>query len=1367
MSQDLPQDVADGSTIIPVADVTLFNVGDIIQISDANGAEIKIVVNITSEGTSGPQLLEQHVVTRAALHMADTAVPGNLIVDSPLESNYLVNRSASVTIVLTSSTTSPGTTSSTSVPSPDEGKGHGSTYAYHKGAFPWHYWHASKGRARKPHGNRRWGWHGKQHFSYSLTQEGLERKTVNQERRVLRSMLASEGCFFLSCLSDIFNKAAETVSDFVAKTADTVASKVTTLAEKAAAWAEGAVNDAVKWGTQAVADLVDWSEEAARQATTFWEVSNVVLEEALDHFAQVGAAFAMEAAEAAGEFFMSAFNTGKEVIGTFLEKHLANILDEANVQPRPTFCGGVVFPDEALSVVSNPNNDCWKKVTDMTEEIADFFVDDVGRLLDAIATRVSNMLEDEDLWKALLGKLGLTLIESLASLVLPISRSVNVYKDILAVMVTYLNTHLLPLYADLSAFFADVGRFLAALSERTSSLINSVFNEAGPFNFNGFEGKTWYISLCTETFFLGFTLGSCIYYPFKYGATDNDYFVIEVGFGVEKDLGTRSLSTELGVEGGIQIGPIMTNDKSDLEGQSFSVGLDIDFQTRNPKTPNINVGPSMTYGISPVKLLTLDFFAGINFALDLLDTPDGGVSFSFWSTKQYAWKLPGLREILGPVLGNLFETGPTAKKEYNYNAGAGGLVQLADGLLSRGNRTSKKRTSMDQSLFIGEGKGGAGGAIIDGVTSTVSSVVNVGEVGLIQAVDKVAPDFTQPTPPLVATPPSPGPPPPPPIPEPAQVDDVWLRGFLIATGSPLEGPMELPAKRRWVYVAGADCAVGTAVTTEAECNEASLYLEAAPHRGNDLDVEVGAWKDIPLGCSIKGSADTPRNYQKVHWNTDARTNSARATTDEFRAICRRPFYVAQQSQRDCMGGARILRKDTCVDAYMQLQSSFKKILPPRSMPLPQMNPSDKRIPPACSVEWDVTDKRQLFFASDFSKTFSPTAGQDYARPVCKKQQYWLERPGATSCPRGSQITSKEECENAYQNLKDRLPRLRARDRTIQGYWNALLAGCAVQYKGDMTPHFNTNPAPTNMLRDGLGFYVPMCKQPSWWLGENGGRCPMGTEITTFLECKMAHRALRHEYPTNPKKSFVVTDVTHIPRGCSVPKDHKEPHGPDAHFNVAKGDNVHKGWYPICKPARYVLGRRTVRRCPEGAEIRTAEECLRAHNTLKKEIKKAYGGWRSKGLISLYAPGNEIPPFCSSGGGPDTSPYFNINAISLGSGADSGKYKVVCKVAVTGQEAPATPIIELGPIRATYHMLNADGYTCEPKSLTFDPSFRQPDTLKLALVCCNGARAIAIKSGATCSPVGLTWELARQACEDRGERLCSSNEVTWGGIWNSL
>ncbi|CAE7257215.1 unnamed protein product, partial [Symbiodinium natans] len=161
-----------------------------------------------------------------------------------------------------------------------------------------------------------------------------------------------------------------------------------------------------------------------------------------------------------------------------------------------------------------------------------------------------------------------------------------------------------------------------------------------------------------------------------------------------------------------------------------------------------------------------------------------------------------------------------------------------------------------------------------------------------------------------------------------------------------------------------------------------------------------------------------------------------------------------------------------------------------------------------------------------------------------------------------------------------------------------------------------------------------------------------------------------------------------------------------------------------------------------------------------EIKKTYGGWRSKGLISVNDPGNEIPPFCSSGGGPDTSPYWNINTASAGTGADSGKYRPVCKVPVTGQEVPVTDPPVLGPVREKAVMLNTLEYTCEPRTVNFDPSWQQARTLKLALVCCDipFTRAAVVKNGATCSPAGLTWDLAKRACEDRGERLCNRNEV---------
>ncbi|CAE7517161.1 SDAD1, partial [Symbiodinium natans] len=424
-------------------------------------------------------------------------------------------------------TSSPGTTPATT-PSPG-GTGYYGRYAYKKGAFPWHYWRASTGWQRK-------NW--RKNRGYSLTQQeaqqrAAERKTnVNQERRVLRSMLASEGCNILNCISQAWDSGTEAAKD----TYNDVEKKVATGAEKGAAWASGAANEAVKWGTQAGGAIAEWTVDQAIDAATFYRVGAENFAAVVANFAQEGAELAQEAAENAADFFMSAFDTGKEIIIKFLGDQLSNILNEDNLQPRPTFCGGVAFPWLASTVVGDPNNACWKQVIGLTEEIAEFVSDDVGRLVDAVITRVSNMLEDEDLWKAIIGKLGNALITSIGTPGgITATRAVEIYNDIMAVMVTYLKTHLTPLFADLAAFFADVGRFLEAMSERTKNLISAVFDEPnGPFNFLGFQGETWYVALCLEGFTFGMFLGTCLYYPFKFGASDNDYFVVELGWGRER-----------------------------------------------------------------------------------------------------------------------------------------------------------------------------------------------------------------------------------------------------------------------------------------------------------------------------------------------------------------------------------------------------------------------------------------------------------------------------------------------------------------------------------------------------------------------------------------------------------------------------------------------------------------------------------------------------------------------------------------------------------------------------------------------------------------------------------------------------------------
>ncbi|CAE7295792.1 unnamed protein product, partial [Symbiodinium sp. CCMP2592] len=91
LPQLFEEDVGAGSSSIPVPDVAPFNVGNVIQISDSNAAETKAFTNITS--ASG--LLEQQQARRTT-HMA---VPRNLVVDSPLPNDYLVNRSARIKVL--------------------------------------------------------------------------------------------------------------------------------------------------------------------------------------------------------------------------------------------------------------------------------------------------------------------------------------------------------------------------------------------------------------------------------------------------------------------------------------------------------------------------------------------------------------------------------------------------------------------------------------------------------------------------------------------------------------------------------------------------------------------------------------------------------------------------------------------------------------------------------------------------------------------------------------------------------------------------------------------------------------------------------------------------------------------------------------------------------------------------------------------------------------------------------------------------------------------------------------------------------------------------------------------------------------------
>ena len=300
-------------------------------------------------------------------------------------------------------------------------------------------------------------------------------------------------------------------------------------------------------------------------------------------------------------------------------------------------------------------------------------------------------------------------------------------------------------------------------------------------------------------------------------------------------------------------------------------------------------------------------------------------------------------------------------------------------------------------------------------------------------------------------------------------------------------------------------------------------------------------------------------------------------------------------------------------------------------------------------------------------------------------RYWVERPGARSCPVGGEIESADECKQAYEQVKlsFRLPNVRG---IVSGSFVGVPRGCSIQANGvidDQTPHYNSNQnsdggravlgsALAGPLKDVGAEFIPICKAPTFWKTAGGKECPAGTRINGQLACKAAYDTLRNSFAAPAKRLLVTGSWEHVPPGCTaaIVGEDSTPHMNS--FADARGQG---NWASLCWPGRYYLAPLDSRKCPTNQQITTVEECRAAYRSLVPQLDAAgFQVANSRGVV----PGRfgTIPPFCTAqtsvaGAGFDGAPHFNCNSLSLGELGATNAYRPLCKILVPNVD-PAPP-----------------------------------------------------------------------------------------------
>lgn len=308
----------------------------------------------------------------------------------------------------------------------------------------------------------------------------------------------------------------------------------------------------------------------------------------------------------------------------------------------------------------------------------------------------------------------------------------------------------------------------------------------------------------------------------------------------------------------------------------------------------------------------------------------------------------------------------------------------------------------------------------------------------------------------------------------------------------------------------------------------------------------------------------------------------------------------------------------------------------------------------------------------FSNGSRATSGE--FRLLCKPQRFWTEDATAAACSFGSTIEDPDQCQVAYDALRNKFAHP-ARRGLVQGHWSNLPVGCSQQFQGsfvnayhDQSPHFNTygNPNPT---RSTSGEFVNICKEPSYWMATTK-LCPKGLEIKDQFVCKAAYEHLRNEFTYIAKRGLVTGSWAGVPPHCSVQQagSFVTSNGDSSpHFNSnvhAHGSRSQSGEFrPLCLPGKYFMPTPGASNCPGGTGIATQEECQQAYDSFGQYWTHP----AKRGMVagSWY----EVPKQCSIqyqhafvNAYSDQSPHWNTHGSASGSRGASSEFVPICKAA---------------------------------------------------------------------------------------------------------
>lgn len=343
----------------------------------------------------------------------------------------------------------------------------------------------------------------------------------------------------------------------------------------------------------------------------------------------------------------------------------------------------------------------------------------------------------------------------------------------------------------------------------------------------------------------------------------------------------------------------------------------------------------------------------------------------------------------------------------------------------------------------------------------------------------------------------------------------------------------------------------------------------------------------------------------------------------------------------CLPGAAIYSLAECQEAKRILVNTGT--IPASSAAIPV--DGWEGVPTGCSVQNGVNVHFGTYPVTNNARLLSG----EFAT-VCRRL-FKIGPQRQKECPNGAGITTAKMCKDAFYELQGKfsLPPNEGFVQ-VQGGSADVPFGCSVRVglpSLGNSPWFKPYGADFNFQNTGM--FQGICKATRYWLERAGMRsCPVGSHITTLVECGEAYKQLKDMFRYPSLRGLVANENPGwegVPRGCSIQIGSL---GADnsPHFNGNKYSKGERGllgtgtgdfatqaeFQSICKEPSFWRPEVAGQECPAGTQISGELACKAAYESLrdtfsanaKRLLQSGSWFWVPRGCSASFTGSDSTP-----------------------------------------------------------------------------------------------------------------------------------------------